>query len=159
MTYSPVLLCVVGFVGGCFVLPADSSPPRVGPGRCRGVTTLINCLLSPVCMASCLPCRHVLRGFRVAEVAAKNWRRGAEEVREGEVCSGVVSRVCLNSSVAVSNMDHGWTRPDRVRCSGLGYCCLPFTALLIAIKSRQMNLRQPKQEQMMLERISFYFWQ
>lgn len=107
MTHSSTLLCVVGFVGGCFVLPADSSPPRVGPGRCRGVTTLINCLLSPVCVASCLPCRHVLRGFRVEEVAAENWRRGAEEVREGEVCSGVVSRVCLNSSVAVSNMDHG----------------------------------------------------
>lgn len=32
---------------------------------------------------------------------------GAEEVREGEVCSSVVSRVCLNSGVAVSNMDHG----------------------------------------------------
>lgn len=32
---------------------------------------------------------------------------GAEEVREGEVCSGVVSRVCLNSSVAVLNMDQG----------------------------------------------------
>lgn len=32
---------------------------------------------------------------------------GAEEMREGEVYSGVVSRVCLNSSVAVSNIDHG----------------------------------------------------
>lgn len=91
-----------GFSRGLLCFACCGSPPRVGPGRCRGVTTLINCLLSPVCMASCLPCRHVLRGFRVV-----GWQRKTEGGSwRGEVCSGVVSPVCLNNSVAVSNMDH-----------------------------------------------------
>lgn len=64
-------VCVNVCVGGCFVLLADSSPPRVGPGRCRGVTMLINCLRSPVCVAACLPCRCVLGGFRGCGVGVK----------------------------------------------------------------------------------------
>jgi len=63
-----ICVCVKVCVGGCFVLLADSSPPRIGPGRCRGVTMVINCLQSPVCVAACLPCRCVLGGFRVVAV-------------------------------------------------------------------------------------------
>lgn len=68
-------------VEGCFVLLADSSPPHVGPGRCRGVTMLINCLRSPVCVAACLLCRRVLGGFRV--VGSKR-KRGDKRKGEGE---------------------------------------------------------------------------
>lgn len=129
MTHSLTLLGVVGFVGGCFVLPADSSPPRVGPGRCRGVTTLINCLLSPVCLASCLPCRHVLWGFRVV-----GWQRktGGGSWR-GEGRGGLLRRrqLCL-SEQQCCRVEHGSRLAWAWQCSGLGYCCLPFTVLLCA---------------------------
>lgn len=39
----------------------DSSPPIppcVGPGRCRGVTTFINCLHSPVYLSAMVPLSH-----------------------------------------------------------------------------------------------------
>lgn len=129
MTHSSTLLCVVGFVGGCFVLPADSSPPRVGPGRCRGVTTLINCLLSPVCVASCLPCPHVLRGFRVVGWL---WKTGGGSWR-GEGRGGLLRRrQPYLSEQQCCRVEHGSRLAQAWEGSGLGYCCLPFTALFWA---------------------------
>lgn len=129
MTHYSALLCVVGFVGGCFVLPADSSPPCVGPGRCRGVTTLINCLLSPVCVASCLPCRHVLQGFRVV---GWQWKTGGGSWR-GEGRGGLLRRrqPCLSEQQCCC-VEHRSRLAWAWQGSGLGYRCLPFTALLCA---------------------------
>ena len=93
-----VCVYVCECVEGCFVLLADSSPPRVGPGRCRGVTMLINCLRSPVCVAACLPCRRVLGGFRVAGSQWKELEGGSRkgegkgETTEGR-CAGDCARV------------------------------------------------------------------
>lgn len=116
MSHSPTQLCVYvcECVEGCFVLLADSSPPRVGPGRCRGVTMLINCLRSPVCVAACLPCRRVLGGFRVAGSQWKEWRGRAEKVREGgdnrgTVCGSLCSCKWCHAINPASSAMSVWT--------------------------------------------------
>lgn len=124
-------VCVCVCVWGCFVLLADSSsPPRIGPGRCRGVTMLINCLRSPVCVAACLPCHRVLGGFRVAGVRVK---KGGlmKKVKKGEDNRGnlryckwlhainpaVFSCACLNSSAVMLNTNHREPGPRGALCS------------------------------------------
>lgn len=130
MTHSSTLLCVVGLVGGCFVLPADSSPPRVGPGRCRGVTTLINCLLSPVCLASCLPCRHTCYGDLGLWGGSGKLEGGSWQ---GEGRGGLLQpRQPWLSEQQCCRVEHGPRLAWAWQGSGLSYCCLLLAALLCA---------------------------
>lgn len=122
--------------GGCFVLPADSSPPRVGPGRCGGVTTLINCLRSPVCVASCLPCHHVLPGFGVVGWQQKSGGGGWRGEGRGGLWELRRLQLCL-SEQQCCRVEHGSQLARAWRGSGFGYRCLPFTALLCAEEEEQ----------------------